>query len=80
MHEKWEQERLTNTEKTDIHYNDIKYDGKNLLLYLWNIRTLCAIVFIEARELGVGHFKFSSKEEERKKQMKYFDELKAEVS
>ncbi len=29
LREKWEQERVANIDKTDIHYADIKYDGKN---------------------------------------------------
>ncbi len=27
IHEKWEQERLENIEKKDVHYYDIKFDG-----------------------------------------------------
>ena len=38
------------------------------------------IKYDEARELGVGHFQFSSREEERKNQMKYFEELKTEAN
>ena len=38
------------------------------------------IKYDEARELGVGHFKFSSQGEERKNQMKYFHELEKEAN
>jgi hypothetical protein len=36
--------------------------------------------FDEARNMGVGHFQFSTSEEKRKEQMEYFNKLKLEVT
>jgi hypothetical protein len=33
LHEKWEEDKRKNTEKKDIHYSDIKFDGSILKLY-----------------------------------------------
>lgn len=75
LRRQWEKEEEELRDKSNIHYQDILFNGSFIFFYL------CFLIFniSEARTHGVGYYGFSKDEEERAKQQEALRKLRQET-